>query len=133
MPVSNIARIGPNVGDLDLVTGLTAGMPAPIMDFIPYIKYDDLSNGRVNAGGLPVVTWEFRRLTSVQRDALAAFCPDLASAPVTIYTRTSSSSDAYKAFDCIMRWDQGETIREYWRMVMKFNFTDCIEVAYTPP
>jgi hypothetical protein len=133
MGVSNIARIGADAGSLALVTGLTANMPGPIMDFSPYIKYDDLSSGHVNAGGLPAVTWEFRRLTSLQRDALAAFCPSLSSAAVTIYTRTSSNLDEYKAFNCILRWDRDESIKDYWRNLIKLTFIDCLEVEYTPP
>lgn len=131
---TNIARIGANVGALALVSSLNSNnMPGPIMEFKKYAKYDELSNGHTNGGGLPIVEWEFRRLTVAQIDALRAFCTSMTSAAVTIYTRTNSSSDAYKAFDCIMKWDQAESITMYWRDVIRIRFIDCVEVEYTPP
>lgn len=127
--IVNAAMIGTTLEDMVNVSSLNDGnMPCPIMDIDVYAKYDDLSSGHVNGGGLPVILWELLHVTPQQADAIALYCPEMTSADVVIYSRKNRNSDEYGYFECIMRWDIDESIATLRRESMKFKFTDCVEV-----
>lgn len=128
--IVNDAMIGNTLEDIVAVSSLNSNyMGCPVMDFKPYAKYDPLSSGHINAGGLPIVLWEFLHATPAQVDALAAYCPGKTSSNVVIYTRTNENLDEYKYFSCIMQWDQEETITGLRRESLKIKFIDCVELV----
>lgn len=122
----NLAAIGEDVGSLQLLSEL--GVPAPVMEYHHFMRTDQLSNGHVRGRGLPWVEWIFYYLTMEQIDALAEFCPNLASADVVIYTRTNRNEDEYKGYSCKLHWDQKESIADPRREKIILKFIDCVEV-----
>jgi hypothetical protein len=129
MPYTNDAKIGADIDHLTDVNDLGSDMPAPVMEYHQYPKTDILSSGYTRARGLPTVDWDFMYLTPAQADLLAAFCTDLASDDVVIYTRTNRNADEYAYFSCKMKWDQNESIKDIRREKFSLHFIDCLEVT----
>lgn len=129
VPLQTSAMIGTSVETAVLVNSLNSNfMYGPLMSYVPFASYEELSSGGRKGRGKPIITWEIPQATPEMADALAVYCPNLVSSEVVIYSRTSRTSDEYAWFSCTMNWPSDEDIKGLTREVLRISFTDCIRL-----
>lgn len=106
-------EIGENIAGLTPLADLTTPVPAPASDPSYSVGSITLGDGTERFIGLPMCAWHWGFLTSDQRDALKALCPDK-SAQVAI--RTLKPDGTYADYTCVMVWPQRE-IRQAGRVL----------------
>lgn len=97
----NEFKVGTSQAGLTLLSQLTVPVPEPFCEFVPYSKQSSLSDGNVRGNGFPQAKWDWKFLTSAQRDQLRSFC---AGASSSVWIRTWDEEGDYHDFNCIMIW-----------------------------
>jgi len=100
--------------------------------FQPYVNYVSLADGTRFGRGSPVVTWTFRALRPLQREALRDFCLSLSS---EVYIRTptneyQSGARVWRDYLCTMLWTPAaEIIGVNAVEDVQIIFRNCLDVT----
>ena len=108
------------------------GMPAPKVEYQPYVEAIELGDGSIRGWGLPIAVLRWGFLPQADRDTLRTYCTG-ASAEVYVRLNTTDSADEWRTFQAIMVWPTAEVRDAARRLNFDLLFKQMIIQAEPEP